>query len=214
MSTTMIETAGGSPVMVEETDEQRKSRERQEGYRLAIPAKESLHQALLAAGVTGQAPSIDDEDPAGRITLPPLSAEGVTLIATLMREAMERDFAVADRLRAAFDHHGMTISAIRLVRRRLVLGKLLVSDADHLAVLLGAPALYDVDDTDFDHWPTAQNVITRLNAAVKKTTGYDLDTDFRPECHTCCTEATVRLGDIDIETGDTLTALLTPETEG
>ncbi len=211
----MSEAAAGSQAMTEETDEQRKSREREEGYRLAIPAKESLHQALVAAGVTGQAPFIDDDDPAGRITLPPLSAEGVTLIASLMREAMERDFTVADRLRDAFDHHGMTISGIRLVRRRLVLGKMPVADADHLAVLLGAPNLHDGDrdDTDFDHWPTAQNVIARLTDAVKKTTGYDLDTDFHPQCHRCRIQATVRLGDIDIDTADTLAALLTPETE-
>lgn len=185
------------------------ARKREGSYRRAVAAKDRMREVLVAAGVTRLSPLVDAETSAGKIKLPSLSVQGATVIADLMRKGMERDFAVADALRAALDRIGVAISDISVIDRRLALGEVPVADADHLAVLLGAPDFYDDgDEVDFNHWPIAQEVVARLDAMVKEVTGDLLSTDFHPECRRCGTEATVRLGELDIDAAEKLVTVV------
>lgn len=211
---TKTSSAPASIARVQETDKQRAAREREERidqYRRAVRVREALHEVLLAAGISGLTPLIDDDNPFDKITLPSLSAEKGWVVAALLRKSLAVEFGVADMVRAAFTTNGVHVD-VRVIDQRIALGGISVAEADLIAVVLGAPDKYSDfdDDAEFDDVAIGLDVASRLEEAFSQVAGARHGMDFSPSTFGGGAPAVVRLGELDISAARTIAMRLNP----
>jgi hypothetical protein len=193
-----------------ETTEPCAARERDERvhrYREAVRVRETLHTILRAAGITGLAALIGDDNPLDTITLS-LPAEGGRVVAGLLWQALAWEFRVADALRAATLSYGVDVG-VRVVDRRIRLGAVSVPGADLMAVLLGASEKY-TDLASFDDHAVAMDVGARLEEAVNVATGASFDVPFCLSGFGTRTRPVIELGSLDPMAARKLAHVLNP----
>ncbi|WP_330174241.1 hypothetical protein OG875_12255 [Streptomyces sp. NBC_01498] len=101
----------------------------------------------------------------------------------------------ADALSAKLRQHRLHIPGLAARQDSIVLGDVTVTTADHLALLLGAPA--QQVQRNLDQWPEAQQLMRRLGAAFRTVTGGGfLDLYFHHDCVRCDSDAALTLGPI------------------
>ena len=188
----------------------REGEERVDQYRRAVRVREALYEVLLAAGLSGLAPLIDEDNPLDKITLPALSAETGWVIAELLRSSLATEFGVAEMVRAAFKTNGVDVD-VRVVDRRITLGGISVADGDLIAVVLGAPEKYShLDFAEFDDVIIGLDVAARLDVVCSQVAGAYYGTDFLPGHSGGGGRAVILIGGLDITAARKIAMRLDP----
>ncbi|MFF3976621.1 hypothetical protein [Streptomyces sp. NPDC001828] len=172
-------------------------------------AAQDLDRVLRAAGLGDlRSRLVQEEGEQAHISLNDIDAGTATELSRLIQKSMRRAYKAASALRDALRAHGLSDALEPRVHNAAIqLGELSISDADRLAVALGAPPQPDLPDVP--DWPDAAQVYDRLDRVLTKATrGGFVDMRQLAYCERCDQEPAIALGTVQVNTARRLATAL------